>query len=85
MNIAEGGEFFSSIKLLCKPRISSKIIILTILVTFWDGIAIYLGFRTFEINIGYLEATQFYYTSIMIGVMSFIPGGMGVVKVDLQF
>ena len=73
-------EFFSSIRLLRKSSISLKAIILTILVTFWDGIAIYLGFQTFEVNMGYLEATQFYYTSIMIGVFSFVPGGMGIVE-----
>ena len=73
-------EFFSSIKILCKPRISSKVTILTILVTFWDGFAIFLGFQAFQSNIGYFEATQFYYTSLMIGVMSFIPGGMGIVE-----
>tara|TARA_Y100000590_G_scaffold432034_1_gene547568 strand:+ start:9175 stop:10074 length:900 start_codon:yes stop_codon:yes gene_type:complete len=76
----EEDEFFSSMKSLRKFSVSWKIALLTVLVTFWDGIAIYLGFHTFEINVGYLEATQFYYTSIMIGVMSFIPGGMGVVE-----
>ena len=73
-------ELHHSIKLLNNYSLVWKIIVLTILVTFWDGIAIYMGFLTFGSNIGYFEAMQFYYTSIMLGVMSFIPGGMGIVE-----
>ena len=73
-------EFYSSTKSLSQTSLVWKITIMTILVTFWDGIAIYMGFLTFGVNIGYFEATQSYYTSIMVGVMSFIPGGMGIVE-----
>ena len=73
-------ELYLSIKLLNNYSLVWKIAILTILVTFWDGIAIYMGFLSFGMDIGYFEATQFYYTSLILGVMSLIPGGMGVLE-----
>ena len=73
-------ELYLSIKLLNNHSLVCKIAVLTILVTFWDGIAIYMGFLSFGMDIGYFEATQFYYTSLILGVMSLIPGGMGVLE-----
>ena len=73
-------EFYSSTKLLSKSSSILKMSALTILITFWDGIAIYMGFLAFGIDIGYFEVIQFYYTSIMLGVLSFIPGGIGIVE-----
>ena len=73
-------ELYLSVKLLNNYPLVWKIAILTILVTFWDGIAIYMGFLSFGVEIGYFEATQFYYTSLILGAMSLIPGGMGVLE-----
>ena len=73
-------ELYLSVKLLNNYSLVWKIAVLTTLVTFWDGIAIYMGFLSFGTDIGYFEATQFYYTSLILGVMSLIPGGMGVLE-----
>ena len=73
-------ELYLSIKLLNNHSLVCKIAVLTILVTFWDGIAIYMGFLSFGMDIGYFEATQLYYTSLILGVMSLIPSGMGVLE-----
>ena len=73
-------ELYQSVKLLNNYSLVWKISVLTILITFWDGIAIYMGFLSFGMDIGYFEATQFYYTSLILGVMSLIPGGMGVLE-----
>ena len=73
-------ELYLSVKLLNNYSLVWKISVLTILITFWDGIAIYMGFLSFGMDIGYFEATQFYYTSLILGVMSLIPGGMGVLE-----
>ena len=73
-------ELYLSVKLLNNYSLVWKIAVLATLVTFWDGIAIYMGFLSFGTDIGYFEATQFYYTSLILGVMSLIPGGMGVLE-----
>lgn len=45
-----------------------------------EGFVIYLGFLSFNINLGYLHTIQIYFTSILFGTLSFIPGGVGVLE-----
>ena len=47
---------------------------------FIDAIVIYLGFLAFDVDFGYVESGQIYYTSILLGLLSFIPGGMGITE-----
>jgi len=47
---------------------------------FIDAFVIYLGFLTFNIDFGYVESSQIYYISILLGILSLLPGGVGVTE-----
>mgnify|MGYP000258921342 CR=1 FL=1 len=40
--------------------------------------AVYIGFLAFNVDLGYLLTSQIYFTSLGYGVLSFMPGGIGV-------
>jgi uncharacterized protein (TIRG00374 family) len=73
-------EFHVSLNILFTNRIflitSACVFCFTIL----DGIAIYLGFLAFNLEISFIEAIQVFYTSILSGALSFIPGGIGLTE-----
>lgn len=54
--------------------------LLTISVTFLEGFVIYLGFLTFNVEIDYFQSIQIFYTSILLGIFSILPGGVGVTE-----
>jgi glycosyltransferase 2 family protein len=54
--------------------------LLTLFVTFLEGFVIYLGFLIFNVEIDYFHSIQIFYTSILLGIFSIIPGGIGVTE-----
>lgn len=51
-----------------------------IFITLLDGVLIYFGFLALDVDIGYLKSIQIYYTSLLLGALSFVPGGVGVME-----
>ena len=45
-----------------------------------DALAVYIGFLAFNIDLGYLVISQIYFTSLGYGILSLIPGGIGVTE-----
>ncbi|MGY5143145.1 MAG: lysylphosphatidylglycerol synthase transmembrane domain-containing protein [Candidatus Nitrosopumilus sp. bin_32a] len=45
-----------------------------------DALAVYAGFLAFGINLGYVLTSQIYLTSLGYGILSLIPGGIGVTE-----
>lgn len=43
-----------------------------------DSIAVYVAFLALNVDLGYLLTSQIYFTSLGYGVLSFLPGGIGV-------
>ena len=39
-----------------------------------------MGFLAFDLDLGYLKSIQLFYTSIIFGAISLIPGGVGIVE-----
>jgi uncharacterized protein (TIRG00374 family) len=51
-------------------------------VTGWslDSLAVYVGFLAFGVDLGYVLTSQIYFTSLGYGILSLIPGGIGVTE-----
>jgi uncharacterized protein (TIRG00374 family) len=45
-----------------------------------DSLAVYMGFLAFNVDLGYLLTSQIYLTSLGYGVLSLMPGGIGVTE-----
>ena len=75
--------FISSVHLLHKKIILLKTLCLLIPITFIDGLISYFGFLSFDLDIGYFHSIQLFYTSLLLGVFSLIPGGIGIMEASL--
>ena len=73
----------ASIKSLNEKNLIFKSALFYFLITLLEGYAIYLGFLALGIDFGFLKTIQFFYTSIIFGAVSFLPGGVGVVEGSL--
>jgi len=45
-----------------------------------DSFAVYIGFLAFNVDLGYLLTSQIYLTSLGYGILSLLPGGIGVTE-----
>jgi len=45
-----------------------------------DSLAVYIGFLAFNVDLGYLLTSQIYITSLGYGILSLLPGGIGVTE-----
>ncbi len=70
-----------NIKNLLKFRIITISLIITSVGVSLESIVIYLSFNAFNIEIPFLETAQIFYTSIIGGALSLIPGGIGITEV----
>ena len=73
-------EFITSLQKLFAVKIILKTTMIVSPLFFYEGLIIYFGFLAFDTDIGYLKSVQLFYTSIIYGVLSLIPGGVGVVE-----
>ncbi len=70
----------SNIKNLLKFRIIITSIIITSVALSLESLAVYFAFSAFNIELSFLETVQIFYTSIIGGMLSFIPGGVGLTE-----
>ena len=54
----------------------------TISVVLWaiDSLAIYYGFVALNLDIGFIDSIQIFFTSLIYGIISFLPAGIGVTE-----
>lgn len=45
-----------------------------------DSLAVYIGFLAFDVDLGYFLTSQIYFTSLGYGILSLMPGGIGVTE-----
>jgi len=76
-------EFYDSFHILSNKKVMGVGWLLGIVATFIDGIAIYLGFVALGVDFSYLDSFVTVYTANILGMISFIPGGFGVVETSL--
>ena len=72
--------FLETIQKLFKINFFIKISIIITGLTFFEGIIIFLSFQIFNIDIGYIESIQVYYTSMLLGALSLLPAGIGAIE-----
>jgi glycosyltransferase 2 family protein len=72
--------FLETIQKLFKIKFFIKISIIIAGLTFFEGIIIFLSFQIFNIDIGYIESIQVYYTSMLLGALSLLPAGIGAIE-----
>ena len=78
--VSDEGDFYESVQKLFSFTILVRGLLLIIPVTFLDGLTVYLGFLAFGVDLGYIQTIQFYYSSLLVGIFSFIPGGLAIME-----
>lgn len=68
-------ELFS---ILTKPKSMTKSWFFSMLGWGIDSLAVYAAFLALNVDLGYLLTSQIYFTSMGYGVLSLLPGGIGV-------
>jgi glycosyltransferase 2 family protein len=81
--LSENKLLDNSLNILFSPHIIIKGVFITIPIILLEGLIIYFGFLSFDTDFGYIQTVQFFYTSILAGTFSFIPGGLGVMEGNL--
>ena len=69
-----------SVSKITKSKNITKILPLVFIAIIIESIVIYLGFLTFKIDLNYFESIQIFYSSLLLGIFSFLPGGVGVTE-----
>lgn len=69
-------EYYKTSSILFNPKNLFKTMSITIVNNLIILFAIFLIFQSFSIPIDVLDSGQLYYTSITLGILSFIPGGI---------
>ena len=72
--------FLNSIKTLFEFKFFIKISLIVLAIVFFEGIIFYLSFNIFGISISYVESLQIYYTSMLLGSITFLPAGVGAIE-----
>ena len=73
-------EFSDSLNFLTKKRIMVFGWFIGIIAWFFDAFAIYLGFLAFNFDFGFIQSTQIFFTSMILGTLTFLPAGIGVTE-----
>jgi len=69
-------EFQESTKKLILPKNTAQLLLISYLTKLVPMIAVYLVFDLFNLNIDIFNSSQIYFTSQIIGLLSFVPGGI---------
>ena len=76
-------EFRDSTKKLTTPKTMISLLLITFLTKLVPMIAVYLVFDLFNLNIDFFNSSQIFLTNQIIGVLSFVPGGIIVTETGL--
>ncbi len=68
----------NSFSILTSPKNMIKNWLFSIFGWVIDSLAVYLAFLALNIDLGYILTSQIYFVSLGYGVLSFLPGGIGV-------
>lgn len=72
-----------SLKLLFESKIVVKCSSLILFSYFIESLIIYFGFSAMNVDLGYVKSLEIFYSSVLIGIFSFIPGGLGLTETSL--
>jgi len=66
--------------ILTRPKAMTKGWLISVAGWGLDSLAVYIGFLAFDVDLGYALTSQIYFTSLGYGILSLIPGGIGVTE-----
>jgi uncharacterized protein (TIRG00374 family) len=66
--------------ILTRPKVMTKGWLIGMAGWGLDSLAVYVGFLALGVDLGYVLTSQIYLTSLGYGVLSLIPGGIGVTE-----
>jgi uncharacterized protein (TIRG00374 family) len=76
-------EFQESAKKLTPPKTMISLLLISFLTKLVPMIAVYLVFDLFDLNIDFFTTSQIFFTNQIIGILSFVPGGIIVTETGL--
>ena len=76
-------EFNQSIFMLFKPKLMFKFGLVSLLSILFESLGIYFGFLSIIPDANFIVYVQMFYTSILAGLFSFLPAGVGVTEGSL--
>jgi glycosyltransferase 2 family protein len=69
-----------ALKSLFSKRIVLEGVIITLPALFLQAISVFITFHALGINVDFITSTQIFYTALISGILSFIPGGLGIAE-----
>jgi len=72
------GMSSNSFSILTNPKNMTKGWLFSVFGWSIDSMAVYVAFLALNVDLGYILTSQIYFTSLGYGVLSFLPGGIGV-------
>ena len=79
----DSDEYQTTIKKLLKPKFTINIILLSIIPRIITMIVIFLIFKSFNLEFDIFSSSQLFFTSTLIGILSFVPSGIIVTETSL--
>lgn len=76
-------DFRDTLQLITKKKVFAVSWILSVVGMLIEAVAINFSFKAFGLDTGFIETTVITYTSILVGALSFIPGGIGTAEASL--
>jgi uncharacterized protein (TIRG00374 family) len=76
-------QFYNYYSLLINKKNLSHFIPLSIFATLVDGVALYFAFLSLGIDLNYFESITSVYLPNIVGLITFIPGGVGVTEAGM--
>ena len=78
--ISNFDELTDSIGQITKLNKVVKILPIVLIIIIIESIVIHLCIISFQINLNYFDSVQLFYSSLLLGIFSFLPGGVGVTE-----
>jgi len=70
-------ELLKNLPILFSWKIFSFMVITISCITFYESIIFFFSFQAFNVNLDFFQVIQIFYSSLLLGAISFIPGGIG--------
>jgi uncharacterized protein (TIRG00374 family) len=72
-----------ALKMLSSSKVVLEGIIITMPAMIFQAISVYFAFHALGIKITFVLSTQIFYVALISGVLSFLPGGLGVTEASM--